>query len=101
MDNKEKPEVRIVWLSEWKTYRVCLSERPQKSLGYSGDLKEIMEYVNKKFPDRNTRVFGPDPGEDKMETKADKKAWKLNMAITLAFIVGAFMGFCITMLHLF
>lgn len=93
-------EVIIVWLSEWKSYRVCLSERPQKSLGYSGNLKEIMEHVNKKYPDRKKRVFYPDPGEDKIKTKADEKAWKLNMAAMMAFAIGAFMGACIAILHL-
>lgn len=60
---EERKEIYIVWMCEWRAYRIYLPEHPQKSLGYSVDLRVLQETAKKRFADRKIRIFGDDSGE--------------------------------------
>ena len=61
---EERKEIYIVWMCEWRAYRIYLPEHPQKSLGYSVDLRVLQEEAKKRFADREIRVFSDDSGEE-------------------------------------
>lgn len=60
---EERKEIYIVWMCEWRAYRIYLPEHPQKSLGYSVDLRVLQEEAKKRFADREIRIFSDDSGE--------------------------------------
>ena len=62
--NEERKEIYIVWMCEWRAYRIYLPERPQKSLGYSVDLRVLQEAAEKRFADREIKIFTDDSGEE-------------------------------------
>lgn len=53
-------EIYIVWMQEWKAYRIYLPEHPQKSLGYTEDLRKAQEAAEKRYADRKIRIFNGD-----------------------------------------
>ena len=59
-----RKEIYIVWMCEWRAYRIYLPEHPQKSLGYSVDLRVLQEEAKKRFADREIRIFSDDSGEE-------------------------------------
>ena len=62
--SEERKEIYIVWMREWRAYRIYLPEHPQQSLGYSVDLGVLQEAAKKRFADREVRVFSDDSGEE-------------------------------------
>lgn len=83
---EERKEIYIVWMREWRAYRIYLPEHPQKSLGYSVDLRTLQEAARKRYPDREIKVFNDD-GERVVEGLTEKDTIA-DLMIFVAFAVG-------------